>query len=118
VKVIKSNNITVFDIDDTLLMHIDRRVRTKDKIEIEYGDEKIYLTPHKFHVTFLKHCHKRGDFVVIWSKNGHQYAEQVVKKLNLSKYVHLIMSKPSRHVDDKKDLSSIVGDCIYLPFEE
>lgn len=117
-KVIRSNNLTTFDIDDTILMHIDRRVKTKDKIAIDYGDEVIYLTPHKFHITFLKHCHKRGDFVVIWSKNGYQYAEQVVKKLKLSKYVDLIMSKPSRHVDDKKDLPSIVGDGIYLPFEE
>jgi predicted phosphatase len=117
-QLIKTNNITVIDCDDTLVMYKDFRVKTKNKIEFDYGDEKIYLTPHKFHITFLKHCYNRGDHVVVWSKNGWQWAEQVVKKLGLTKYVHICMSKPSRHVDDKKDLSSIVGDGIYLPFEE
>lgn len=117
-KIIKSNNIITFDCDDTLVMYKDFRVKTKNKIEFDYGDEKIYLTPHKFHVMFLKHCFKRGDYVIAWSKNGNEWCEQVIKKLKLTKYVHLCMSKPSRHVDDKKDLSSIVGDAIYLPFEE
>lgn len=117
-KIIKSNNITVFDCDDTLVMYRNFRVKTKDKLEFDYGDEKIYLTPHAFHVTFLKHCHNRGDYVIAWSKNGFEWCQQVINKLGLNKYVDVCMSKPSRHVDDKKDLSSIVGDSIYLPFEE
>jgi predicted phosphatase len=117
-KTIKSNNITVFDIDDTLVMYKNFRVKTDKTIEFDYGDEKIYLTPHKFHVTFLKHCFNRGDYVIAWSKNSYEWCEQVIKKLKLTKYVHVCMSKPSRHVDDKKDLSSIVGDSLYLPFEE
>lgn len=110
-----SNSVITFDVDDTLVMYEDIRNPGEGKIEFNYGDEKIYLRPHKFHITFLKHCFNRGDHVVIWSKNGWQWVEQVVDKLGLRNYVHTAMSKPSRHVDDKKDLVSIVGDGIFLP---
>lgn len=115
--VLKTNNITAFDVDGTLLLYKDFRVKTPDKIEIAYGDEKLYLTPHKFHITFLKHCYNRGDFVIVWSKNGFQHSENVVKKLGLEKYVHICMSKPTRHVDDKQNLNEIVGDRVFLPEE-
>lgn len=113
-KIIKSNNITVFDVDSTLLLY--ERIRTKEqgKIAFNYGDEIIYLRPHNFHPTFLKHCHNRGDFVIVWSKNGVSWAEQAVKKLKLTKYVDLVMSKPSRYVDDKTDMPSVCGDHIFI----
>jgi hypothetical protein len=97
-----------------MLLYKDYRVKTKEKIEFDYGDEKIYLTPHKFHIMFLKHCHNRGDFVILWSKNGVSWAEQVAKKLGLTKYIDLCMSKPSRHVDDKQTINEIVGDRIFI----
>lgn len=114
-KVIRNNNITTFDIDSTLLIYDKIRTKDKGKIAFDYGDETLYLRAHNFHSTFLKHCHNRGDYVIIWSKNGVMWCEQVVKKLKLTKYVDLIMGKPTRHVDDKSDLSSIVGDAIYIP---
>lgn len=116
-QLISSNNITAFDCDGTLVLYKDFRNKTSEKIEFEYGDEKIYLTPHKFHCTFLKHCFNRGDFIIAWSKNGHQWCEQVVKKLGLENYVHICMSKPARHIDDKQNLNEIVGDAIFLPEE-
>lgn len=113
-KLIENNNITTFDIDSTLLLYKDIRVKTKNKVELMYGGEVIYLTVHKMHVMFLKHCKERGDFVILWSKNGWQWAQHVANVLELNDHVDLIMSKPTRHVDDKKDLSSIVGDGIWI----
>lgn len=113
-KVLNRNDITVFDVDQTLVMYKNYRSAGPNKIAFDYGDETIYLTPHKFHVMFLKHCYKRGDYVIVWSKNSAMWAEQVIKKLKLQKYVHMIMSKPTRHVDDKENINEIVGDRIYL----
>jgi predicted phosphatase len=114
-KIIKSNNITCFDIDNTLLIW-DKHYKEKREgaIELNYGDEKIYLKPHSMHITFLKHAYKRGDTVILWSKNGYQHAQQVAKKLKLEKYIHFCMSKPTRHVDDKSDISSICGDRVWI----
>lgn len=113
-KVIRSNNITCFDCDGTLVLYKDYRTKTPDKIEFDYGDEKFYLTPHKFHIAFLKHCYKRGDTVILWSKNGWQWAEQIGLKLGITDYVHFCMSKPTRHVDDKHNMNEIVGDRIFI----
>lgn len=117
-KVLRTNNITTFDVDGTLVLYKDYREKGPKKIEFNYGDEKIYLTPHKFHIMFLKHCFLRGDYVIVWSKNAAMWAEQVVKKLGLEPYVHVVMSKPARHVDDKTNLTEIVGDRIFLPDQD
>lgn len=116
--ILESNNITAFDIDETLLFWKHRNEPGKDKVQFLYGDEKIFLKPHRKHIAFLKHCYNRGDFIIVWSKNGWQWAEQVVEKLELQDYVHVIMSKVTRAVDDKRDLSSIVGDVLYIEDED
>lgn len=114
-KVIKENNITSFDVDNTLIMwHSNVNEKVPGSIEFLYGGEKVYLTPHKNHIRFLKQCSIRGDFIEVWSKNGYQWAETVVKKLNLEKYVDLARSKPSRHVDDKTEIEAIAGARIYM----
>lgn len=114
--VLKAKEITAFDVDNTLLMWSeDFATKDKKKIKLQYGDQDVYLEEHLFHPTFLKHCHNRGDFIIVWSQNGYFWAEQVVKKLGLEDYVHIVMSKPSRHVDDKEELKDIVGNRIYIP---
>lgn len=114
-KLLEEDSITVCDVDNTLTMWPDDfRLEKEGRLEFDYGDEKVYLKPHNFHVTFLKHCFNRGDFIIVWSQNGYNWAKQVVDKLGLSNHVSLIASKPIRHIDDKKDLSDIVGNRIYI----
>lgn len=117
-KIIESNNITNFDVDGTLLLYKDIRNAGPKKLVFSYGDETIYLTPHKFHVTFLKHCKNRGDTVIVWSKNGYQWAQEAVLALGIEKYVDICMSKPTRYVDDKTDMPSVCGDHIFIAEEE
>lgn len=116
--VLDHDNITSSDVDNTLVRW------PKDwwnpgvgRVEFQYGDQKVYLIPHKFHVTFLKHCFQRGDFVEIWSKNGSAWAEQVTNTLGLTDFVHLIRAKPARHIDDKQNIPEIVGDRIFIEEE-
>ena len=114
-KVIKSNNTTTFDIDNTLLIWPkDWKQEAQGRVQLDYGDEKVYLVPHQMHITFLKHCHNRGDFVILWSKNGVDHCVQVAKKLKLEKYIDVCMSKPTRHVDDATTISAIVGDRVFI----
>ena len=114
-QLLEHNSITVCDVDNTLVMwSSDFRTNKPGKTLFKYGGEDIYLKPHNFHVTFLKHCFERGDFVVVWSQNGYCWAKQIVDKLGLQDYVHVVASKPVRHIDDKMDLSDIVGNRIYI----
>ncbi len=114
-QVIRSNNVVCFDCDDTLVMWKTSRLQTRDSMYFLYGDEAVWLTPHRNHIRFLKHCYDRGNTVIVWSKNGYQWAEKIVDKLGLQEYVHIILSKPTAVVDDKDALNDIVGERIYLP---
>lgn len=117
-RILQKNNITCFDVDGTLVIwpknYHDKKTQT---IEFRYGDEFIYLHEHVPHVTFLKHCHNRGDYVSVWSQNGWEWALQVIEKLGLRDYVDEVRSKPSRHVDDKDYLADIVGNRIFMKYE-
>ena len=115
-KLLEESNITSCDVDNTLVMwSSDFKVNTKGRMHFKYGGEDVYLKPHNFHVTFLKHCYNRGDFVEVWSQNGFEWAEQVVLALGLENHVNVVRAKPTRHVDDKTSLSDIVGCRIYIP---
>lgn len=114
-KVLEESNITVCDVDNTLVIwDKDFRNPGDGKVKLRYGSEDVYLRIHTFHPTFLKHCYERGDYVQVWSQNGFSWAEQVVKALGLENHVHEIRSKPTRHIDDKDNLDDIVGNRIFI----
>lgn len=113
-KFYNNNNVSVFDCDGTLVLYKNYRTSGAGKVEFDYGDEKFYLTPHKMHISFLKHCHNRGDLVIVWSKNSSCWAKQIIDKLELTKYVNIVMCKPNRFIDDKVDIAEIIGHRIFL----
>lgn len=116
-KVLEENNITAFDVDSTLLLWSkEPNIEKPGTKPFHYGNEVIYLYPHKPHIRFLKHCSVRGDYVSVWSQNGFAWAEQVVLALGLEDYVDEVRSKPVRHVDDKETLEDIVGNRIFMPY--
>lgn len=118
-KVLKENNITSCDIDGTLVIWPkDYHVSKPGRLEFEYGDELVYLYPHHANISFLKFCSFRGDFIEVWSKHKYVWCVEVIKKLELEKYVDLARSKPDRHIDDKTDLNDIVGERVFFPFEK
>jgi len=114
-KVLAKDSLIACDVDNTLVMwDKDYKNPAPGKLEFDYGSEKVFLKPHGFHVTFLKHCFNRGDYVEVWSQNGYQWAQQVVEKLGLQDHVDIVRSKPTRHIDDKQSLEDIVGNRIYI----
>ena len=116
-KVLAESNITSCDVDGTLVLWTkDATVNKTGTIPFQYGGETIYLYPHIPHIRFIKHCFLRGDYVEVWSQNGYEWAEQVVKALKLEDYVDIVRSKPTRHIDDKVELGDIVGNRIFLKY--
>ena len=105
---------TIFvDVDETLVMW----GKPEDRIVIyePHYNEPVHVTPHKGHIKILKDRKARGSRIIVWSAGGYQWAEAVIKALNLEKYVDFVMTKPHAYLDDKTP-SEFMGERIYLPY--
>jgi hypothetical protein len=112
--VIKNEHIVYVDVDDTLVLHNPPsgeydHVDVKDPI----GNRVIRLAIHLPMVRLLKEEFSRGSYIVVWSRGGYRWAENVVSALNLQDYVHQVQTKPLVYMDDK-DISEWLTYRIYL----
>lgn len=130
--VLRGNQIIFCDVDDTLVKWgtptteeemkdaipitcpISKTYIDNEPIEVESWIE--YLRPHKKHIEQIKLHKMRGHTVVIWSAGGAEWAEAVVKALNLENYVDLVIGKPTWTYDDLK-FHEFMGKVIYLKDE-
>ena len=105
------------DIDETLVCW-SKTYRKPGKGKIAFVDpytkETVYLTPHKPHIRLVKQWKGRGFGIVVHSMAGVQWANTVLRVLELTKYVDVVMSKATRHLDDKEDIAEICGTRVYL----
>jgi hypothetical protein len=111
-QVIKSEQLRMWDIDDTLVMHsepCDESVDIHDPID----DRTITLGINAPMVRLLKEEHSRGGFIVVWSRGGYAWAQAVITALKLTDKVHLIMSKPLVYFDDSP-VENWLKDRVYL----
>lgn len=83
--VIASDKILYVDVDDTLIV---------------WDNGHSTYKPHTKHINLIKRFHKRGQAVVVWSAGGYEWAERIVKELELEQYVSAIMCKPVWWMDD------------------
>jgi predicted phosphatase len=117
---IDNEMISPFDVDETLVL--DRKVTTKnvhhiiDIFDPALG-EYVQRIPHKKQIELLKRMHGRGRFIVVWSGNGADWADSVVRTLGLKPYVHIACAKPICYVDDYP-ASQWLNNHIYLKPEE
>lgn len=113
-QVIESEDIVMYDCDDTLVMWFSQCDPDK-KVQIvcPYGGSVTWLKPHYRHIDLLKKHYGRGKTVIVWSAAGYKWAEAVVEALGLKDHVHFIMTKPMSYVDDL-EASEILGSRIYL----
>lgn len=65
-------------------------------------------------VRLLKEEKHRGAHIIVWSRGGYEWAEAVIKALQLTRYVDDIYSKPISYFDDKH-VSEWMVDRVYLP---
>lgn len=105
-KVIRHENVVLFDIDSTLIMHVDPNDYYEAEL-IEVGDplnplKTIRVLPNAPMIRLLQEEHHRGSFIVIWSRGGYEWAESVVFALGFDKWEKLVvMSKALAYFDDK-----------------
>lgn len=121
--IVYQNELTIsLDVDDTLVMWKDNPYSPgKGKIKITDPNDPDspyrFLYPHKRHINFLKKCHNRGYLVTVWSNGGWEWAEAVVRALNLTEYVTKVESKPIKIVDDLP-YDATFPKRLYLPYDE
>lgn len=102
---IKSEQVSPFDVDGTLVSH----EALKD---IPPGESvKVYDAVSKRHIIvrinrpmirLLREADSRGDYVIVWSRGGHRWASDVIKALDLVDCVDLVLSKPMAYFDDSE----------------
>lgn len=102
-KIVRNENTLFIDVDDTLVMHGDNSVNGEfisilDPLNVT---KKITLRINKPMIRLLKEERFRGSHVVVWSRGGYKWAENVINALGLQKYVDQIMTKPVTYFDDK-----------------
>jgi hypothetical protein len=91
-------NAWFFDVDDTLVIW--GRTGHPEAKPFNNSGYTQWLVPHQRHIELLKTAKFRGHKVIVWSAGGSEWAEEVVKMLELENYVDLVISKPSWYVDD------------------
>lgn len=121
--VLNREHLRCWDVDDTLIMHQNYKPHEDEaewrgvghvSIKCPYtGDVGNYYINYNM-VRLLKEEHARGGCNVVWSRGGYQWAEAVVKALELGPMVSLIMSKPLVYMDDKP-VTEWMTDRVYIP---
>lgn len=132
-RVVKCNQPVYIDVDNTLVMWDDltpedkangiaitcpiSKAFTEEGNEVEVEPWTELLVPHKAHIEMLKQHKLRGHTIIVWSAGGWEWAEAVVKALQLEKYVDVVLEKPMWFYDDLKS-SEFMPEInrIYKPF--
>lgn len=107
-----------FDVDDSLVMHnLDKYGQTPgaefvnvyDPVE----DKNIRLVINRPMIRLLKEEIRRGQQVIVWSRGGWEWAQQVLIALKLDLYPIIVMDKPLNYFDDK-NVADWLLDRIYI----
>lgn len=103
-KVIEGTDFSYYDVDDTLVSwNIPSNPEMlKKAIKIQDPQTKAIwdLIPNEKTINSLKQNKLAGSTIVVWSQGGWDWAEAVVKALELQEYVDCVLSKPHRYYDD------------------
>ncbi len=114
--VVESEQVYMFDVDDTLILWDDKCLQgSEGKIAIvdPYDSKIVFLRPHTRHVKLLTQMFGRGRHIIVWSAGGYKWAVAVIEALGLEDKVHLVMTKPAGYVDDL-ECSKWLTNRIYL----
>lgn len=91
---IDNGRVCFYDVDETLI-----RWDSHGEPEVIYIDG-YPLLPNQEIINSLQRNKIRGFTIIVWSQSGCDWAEKVVRKLNLDNIVDFVMSKPERYYDD------------------
>ena len=115
--VFKHEHTAFFDCDDTLIMWDENHSQPFEgcvAVTCPHDGKTSYHRPHKRHISFLKKQAAKGMGVVVWSAAGVGWAKAVVEALGLQDLNILVVSKPTKCIDDLKDPGDILPKIMYL----
>lgn len=111
--------VVVCDVDDTLIMYdLSKHPGATTQVIVNpYSKMGIDIVPNKKNINTLIKFKKLGYFVIVWSRTGKLWAEEVVRELGLSEFVDQTLCKPLFYIDDK-DAETWIGDRVWRAQEE
>jgi len=114
-KIIENEQVIFCDVDETLVLHDQDTYTIGAKIVVTdpYCGTLRTLTVHQPHVQLLRERAKRGAHIKVMSAGGYQWAEAVVKALQLEDCVAECLSKPIAIIDDLP-IEAALGQTMYL----
>lgn len=93
-KILPTDHVVPFDVDNTLVMWEVGLLGP----DIEINGAK--LRTNRRNVERIKEMHVKGQYVIVWSAAGYDWAAKVVNALELTQYVDMVMTKPRWYYDD------------------
>ncbi len=104
--VLREENIVLFDVDSTLIMHDlpscipkEEELRIVDPLDTA---KVITVRINQPMVRLLREEHYRGSYILVLSRGGYQWATNVIRALGFSNWDKLmVLSKPLAYFDDK-----------------
>lgn len=99
---IKGNEFIYFDVDDTLVSWRNYPQGTERSLPFTDPQTKAIemLEPIQKTIAALINHKKEGKTIIVWSAGGSEWAEEVVKTLQLEQYVDVCLTKPKEYYDD------------------
>lgn len=104
---LNGNLIVYCDVDNTLVLF--GLPDDENTIVLFENQIECRIRPNKKIIEKLKEHKLRGHTVVVWSQGGVDWAETVVKQLNLQSVVDVVMTKPTWFIDDLSS-NEFMGD--------
>jgi hypothetical protein len=99
-----------FDVDDTLISwNMEDGHSSSDYVVIECRGRSDEYLVNRHNLMHLMKLSTRGHGIIVWSAGGSDWAEAVVKALNIEEYVDVVAPKPTYYIDDVKDPARILG---------
>lgn len=111
---IKDGGVYASDVDDTLIMWRIPEDYTGPLVETDLDGFKDKGIPNQHAINHLKKMKARGYAVIVWSAGGSEWAEAVVKALELEDFVDVVMPKIDFHLDDVPDATDKIGKWQYI----
>lgn len=114
---LKKERVVYSDVDDTLIAWEPEKYPDHDPADIitftdDYG--QWHFLKNTRNIQFIKNLKRQGYGVVVWSAAGAEWANKVVKMLELEPYVDVVLSKPEIAVDDLLDAKRIIKTVIWI----
>lgn len=89
------------DVDDTLIMwDVNSFDKPTNIIDVHMYGYVSTLVPNKPNIELLKKFRRLGYDIIVWSQTGYDWAEAIVKALDLESYVSAYATKPKFYMDD------------------